>query len=344
MPMKQKNIPRKNNRTTIIVICALIAALIVGFLIWRDQKAQSVYKVSEDITPESDEGSYMMTYNGVEYEYNNNIMSVMLIGIDSTGKIESTDTYGDHARADNIEILILDRKSNKVSIMPISRDTITPVHKYSMNGYDMGTEDTHLGFAYSFGDGGKASCLNTQQAVTDLLYGVAPRYYFTTNLDSIAFLNDLVGGVTVTVPNNDVAGVHPELTKGNKVELNSGNAADFLRYRDTGAEYSNNGRMERQRAFLEAVIKKLSEMEAEEYEDMWKSINSKESNILTNLSNGQFVQILDKIREYEIDPDTNVFNIEGENGSEDGYDVFYPDKDKLQQLVIDTFFIKSGEI
>lgn len=342
--MKRKRRVQINQKNrTIVIVCVLVVALLTAFLIWRDQRAQGVFKVNETTDVEAD-GSYMMTYNGVEYEYNNNIMSVLLIGIDSKGKMETTKTYGDHGRADNIELLILDRKTSKVSILPISRDTITPVHKYSMNGYDMGTEDTHLGFAYSFGDGGKGSCLNTQQAVTDLLYGVTPRYYFTTNLDSISFLNDLVGGVTVTVPNSDVAGKHEELTKGNTVKLNSGNVADFLRYRDTASDYSNNGRMERQRAFLEAVVNKLAGMSASEYEDMWKEINSKDSNILTNLSNGQFIQILDKIRDYEINPDADSLKIEGENSSEDGYDVFYPDKDQLQKLVIDTFFIKSGEI
>ena len=334
----------KQNNKLIVIICVVIVALVTGFLIWRDQLAQSVFKVGDETAAEGDEGVYMMTYNGVEYEYNNNIMSVMLIGIDSTGKIKSEETYDNHARADNIEILILDRRTNKVSILPISRDTITPVHRYTMNGYDAGTEETHLGFAYTFGDGGKASCLNTQQAVAELLFGVEPRYYFTTNLDSIAFLNNLVGGVTVTVPNSDVAGVHPELSKGSQVTLNDSNVADFLRYRDTNANYSNNGRMERQRAFLEAVIQKLADMSADEYEDMWKKITSKDSNILTNLNNGQFVQILDKIRTYDINPTTNVLKIEGKNGSEDGYDVFYPDKDKLQQLVVDTFFIKSGDI
>lgn len=328
--------------STIVMVCVLGMALIAGFLIWRDQRAQSSYKVGDETAVEDADGVYMMTYNGVDYEYNNNIMSVLLIGIDSTGEIKSEKTYDNHARADNIEILILDRRTNKVSILPISRDTITPVHKFTMKGYDAGTENTHLGFAYTFGDGGKVSCLNTQQAVKDLLFGVTPRYYFTTNLDSIAFLNDLVGGVKVTVPNSDVAGKHPELTKGSTVKLTDSNVADFLRYRDTNAEYSNNGRMERQSAFLEAVIQKLSGMSAEEYEDMWKKITSKDSNIFTNLNNGQFIQILDKIRDYDINPNTNVLKIEGKHGNEDGYDVFYPDKDKLQQLVVDIFFIKSG--
>lgn len=327
-----------------MVVCILVVALIAGFLIWRDQIRQNAYKVDESVSQEQDDGVYMIEYDGAYYEYNNNIMSVMLIGIDSTGKIESTDTYDNHARADNIEILIFDRRTSKISILPISRDTITPVHKYSMNGYDIGTEDTHLGFAYTFGDGGKISCLNTQQAVADLLYGVSPKYYFTTNLDSISFLNDLVGGVTVTVPNSDVSGVHPELVKGSKVKLNSSNVADYLRYRDTGIDYSNNGRMERQRAFLSAVVEKISNMDASEYEDMWEKINSDESNILTNLNNGQFIKLLDKIRKYDIDSKANLLKIEGKNDSLDGYDVFYPDQDKLKKLVIDTFFIKNGDV
>lgn len=332
---------KKNKKA--VLLCIFAAVLAAGLLIWRDQRAQSAFKVGAESTAETEKVSGTMAYKGAEYELNNNIMTVMLIGIDSTGPIEAGETYGDYGRADNIDLLILNRRTGKVSILPISRDTLTPVHRYTMNGYDAGTEISHLGFAYSFGDGGELSCRNTQMAVSDLLFGVTPRYYFTTNLDSIAFLNELVGGVTVTVPNSDVAGRHPELTRGADVKLDEDNVADFLRYRDTEVSYSNNGRMERQQAFLDAVLLRLREMNTDEYEDMWKAITSDDSNILTNMTNGQFVQILDIIRKDDIDFQADLLRIEGENGIEDGYDVFYPDRDRLQELVTETFFVPCGK-
>ena len=45
-----------------------------------------------------------------------------------------------------------------MTILSINRDTMTDIRRYTMNGNDKGLYTTHIGYAYSYGDGGKVSC------------------------------------------------------------------------------------------------------------------------------------------------------------------------------------------
>lgn len=321
---------RKMKRAVIAII--VIMALVVSFLIFMSQNTWKKFDVSQ----------YSISSNDEEtgYVFNESIVNVLLIGVDSTGVMETSATYGNQARADNIDLISFDTVNKSIKILPISRDTITDVTKFSAKGYDVGTIRTHLGFAYSFGNGGNESSMNVCDAVSNLLFGTEVYKYITTNLDSIAYANDLIGGVTVLVPNDDLKAKYPELVAGSEVELTKDNVADFLRYRDPDKDGSNVGRMERQQAFLEAYVKKLETMTEEDYKDMWDRLSSDKSKIRTNISENMFLSLLEDLREYKYDPLTDNLSIEGEDMVEDGYDVFYPDEEKLRELVINAFFKK----
>ena len=322
---------RKNKRFRYSVITVvLVMVLVVAVLITKSQSEWKKYDVSASGHAKAGDG----------YEYNKNISNILLIGIDSTGPMETCATYGDQARADNIDLISFNSQDKSVKIMPISRDTMTDVTKFSAKGYEVGKIKTHLGFAYSYGNGGNESSMNVCDAVSDFLYGTEVYKYVTTNLDSIGYANDLIGGVTVTVPNNDLAFRYPEMTEGNKVEMTSSNVADFLRYRNTDVDGSNTGRMERQQAFLEAYVKKLETMSKDDYKSMWKKLSSEQSKIKTNMTEKMFLGLLADLKKYKYDPNKDNLHIEGVNTVESGYDVFYPDEKKLKALVRETFFEK----
>ena len=326
---------RKNRKMRRLVIAVLVLAVILVIsLIVMTQRRNKVFDVSNF---SDGNAAYTVTWNGRDWEYNENINNILLIGIDSTGEMKTADTYGDQARADNIDLISFDAANKTVKILPISRDTMTEVPNFTASGYETTAMRTHLGFAFSFGNGGKASSMNVCNAVSDMLYGVEVYRYVTTNIDSIGYANDLIGGVMVEVPNDDLADKYPKMTKGAKVRLTDKNVADFLRYRST-EDGSNNGRMERQQAFLQAYVEKLKTMDEDDYLDMWNKLSSDKSKIKTNMSQNMFMSLISNIRDYKYDPNTDNLKIEGTNGIENGYDVFYPDENKLKELVVTTYF------
>ncbi|MCQ2551634.1 MAG: LCP family protein [Clostridia bacterium] len=299
-------------------------------MIFKSQADFNKYDVSTYITGSED-------FDLEDYEYDSNIVNVLLIGIDSKGAMSTSATFGDQARADNIELISFNTHDKTVKILPISRDTMTDIMQYSASGYEMGRIKTHLGFAFTYGNGGNESSMNVCDAVSNLLYGTNVYRYVTTNIDSIGYANDLIGGVTVEVPNNDLARKYSFMTKGNKVKLDDSNVADFLRFR-LNTDGSNNGRMERQVAFLQAYVQKLETMSHDDYVSMWNKLSSDTSKIKTNMDKKMFMSLIGNLKEYTYDPDRDNLKIIGENDVEDGYDVFYPDQDALKQLVIDNYF------
>ena len=318
----------KSARSAIIAVL-ILAIILVGALIYMSQNNFSIYDMSQySWDKESDVG---------DYEYNSDIINMLLIGIDSEGTMETSTTYGDQARADNIDLISINTKEKTVKVLPVSRDTMTDVMNYSTRGYEAGKVKIQLGFAFSFGNGGYESSMNVCDAVSDLLIGIPVPYFITTNLDSIAYANNLIGGVTVTVPNNDLSHKYSNMKKGNEVKLTKSNVADFLRYRGS-EDGSNNGRMERQQAFIEAYIQKLETMSKDDFEDMWDRMDSDKSKIKTNLDEQMFISLIGGLKEYAYNPRYDNLHIEGKNKVEDGYDVFYPDKERLRELVIKTYY------
>ena len=159
--------------------------------------------------------SYLLrTVDGVTYEYNQQITTILYAGVDSEGPMTTTDRYTIAPRADTINLIILDGYHGTLRVLAISRDTLTAIDRYTMDGTWRDTYVSHLGYAYTYGDGGRVSCENLVSAVSRLLGGVPIHEYVVTNKSGVAAGNAMVGGVRVTVPNDDVAHLHPELTAG----------------------------------------------------------------------------------------------------------------------------------
>ena len=120
----------------------------------------------------------------------------------------------------------------------------------------LGKSKDHISLSYGYGDGGAESCKLTQEAVSNLFYGLPIQGYLAMNLDGIPELTKSVGGLTVTVPNNSLEYEYPEFAEGAEVTLTEENTEVFLRSRDVDESQSAIYRMERQKAFLNAFSKR----------------------------------------------------------------------------------------
>lgn len=85
-------------------------------------------------------------------------------------------------------LIVLDEVSKKMSVVAINRDTMTEVHRFSRNGDDLGVYVTHLGYAYTNGDGGEASCENLKTAVSTLFNNLPIDGYMVSNQTSIVMI------------------------------------------------------------------------------------------------------------------------------------------------------------
>ena len=180
--------------------------MVAGVFIYTNQKNQQLQKVTAGNSYNMGSGYRNIEYKGESYQYNNRITTILYAGVDSVGKMEESEQYGNKARADTIALVVMDEKKEKMSILSINRDTMTDIRRYTMNGNDKGLYETHLGYAYSYGDGGEVSCENLCEAVSLLMGGIPVNRYVVTNQDSMPYINNLAGGITVTVP--DLSLIH----------------------------------------------------------------------------------------------------------------------------------------
>lgn len=186
-------------------------------------------------------------YNGKAYRYNHDLVTMLVMGIDQESDTieEKDDVSGESGQADSIFLMVMDKSKDEIKMISISRDTMTQIKTFDYKGNYLGKSKNHLGLAYSFGDG-KVTMLSVHGGccLQPVLWN-AVNGYVALNMNAVAMINDAVGGVTVTVP-EDMTQVDPSFAEGAAVTLTGDQALKFTRYRDTEKDFSNNSRMERQ--------------------------------------------------------------------------------------------------
>ena len=307
-----------------------------GFFLLHSRREQSRLHVTAGNSVDMKGGYRTITWKDKDYQYNSLITTILYAGLDSTDPLKASETYSNKARADSVSVVILDKKKKKMSILALNRDTMTEIRRYTRTGEDMGTYVSHLGYAYSYGDGGEVSCEDLKEAVENLL-GISIDEYAVTNQSSITSINDLVGGVTVTVPNDDLAAMYPELKKGAVVTLDDSNVKDFLQHRDTAADFSNEGRIERQQAYVTAYVDLLKNRLASEPDQLWQEIGQMNDYLQTSITKNKYLSLARLLEKVSF-TDADYYRPTGKDSAGELHDEFYVDEDALQQLVIDLFY------
>lgn len=331
---------RRKQKRKMMLVCTLAVVFVVcllGFAVKQKLDRQKSYHVSGSNSIDVGAGYRYTEYNGKKYQYNNRVTTLLYAGLDSTGELKATASYGDKTRADSIMLVVLDEASKKMSVVAINRDTMTKVHRFSRTGDDLGTYTTHLGFAYSNGDGGEASCENLETAVKDMLGGLPIHNYIVTNQTSISKINDLVGGVTVTVPNDDLAANFPELTAGSVVKLDDSNVRSYLQYRDTSVDFSNEGRIERQKSFVLPFMDEFGALLKEDTSGMWDKLETLNDWMQTDITKNRYLSLADAFNNTSLTQES-YYVLEGEDQLGESHDEFYYDEDALQELIIKLFY------
>ena len=331
---------RRKQKRKMMLVCTLAVVFVVcllGFAVKQKLDRQKSYYVSGSNSIDVGAGYRYTEYNGKKYQYNNRVTTLLYAGLDTYDELKQTASYGDKARADSIMLIVLDEASKKISVVAINRDTMTEVHRFSRNGNDLGTYVTHLGYAYANGDGGKASCENLKTAVSSLIGGLPISGYIVSNLNSIAMINDLVGGVTVTVPNDDLASKYPELTAGSIVTLDESNVRAYVQQRDTEVDFSNEGRIERQKSFVLSFMDSFGKLVKDNSTQVWDKLEESSAWMQTDITKNRYLSLADAFSQTSLTSDS-YYILEGEDQLGELHDEFYYDEDALQELIIKLFY------
>ena len=346
----------------ILAVLAVIAVILVN--VWRStgrasllhhaqgnsaDAAQAMQEAADERNSENSgtqeaEESYelqegQIRYNGKTYQYKDNLMNILCLGIDSRDGIAKEKTPGKAGQSDCVILAVLDDDAKTIKLINISRDSMVPVHVYATDGSYVEDRTEQLALQYAYGDGRDWSCQLMEQAVSDLFYGLPINGYCALSMNSIADLNDAVGGVTVTVP-EDLAVMQPKLfTAGTTVTLKGELAYHFVHDRDykSADVASNNKRIARQKAYAVAFVNQFKQGMKEDLSLPVKLYQTAEKQMVTSISLDQAVYLCTEYTNSSFDTD-NIYTIEGEVTMGEKYAEFHVDDDALYQLILNVFY------
>ena len=293
------------------------------------QEAEESYELQEG----------QIRYNGKTYQYKDNLMNILCLGIDSRDGIAKEKTPGKAGQADCVILAVLDDEAKTIQLINISRDSMVPVHVYATDGSFVEDRTEQLALQYAYGNGRDWSCQLMEQAVSDLFYGLPIHGYCALSMNSIASLNDTVGGVTVTVP-EELAELKPKLfTAGETITLKGNRANEFVRARAVNSPdvASNNKRIARQKAYAVAFVNQLKQGMKEDMTLPVKLYQTAEKQMVTSLSLDQAVYLCTEYMNCSFDTD-NIYTIDGAVTMGEKYAEFNVDDDALYQMILDVFY------
>ncbi len=330
----------------ILITLAVFLAVLAGVFFYLRAKGEK--KLSQTIAGETvgavEEASVendgkTVVYKGERYCYNEDVISILCLGIDRELSQTGTDQIGENGQADAVFLAVLNKKTGALSFLNISRETMVDINRYNVEGRFLGTERMQLCLSYAYGDGREKSCENTAEAVSRLLYGMPVHAYAAIDYSGIPVLNDAVGGITVEVL-EDLTEKDQELEQGAVVMLHGEQAETYVRYRDTTVLDSNNFRMARQKQYLTTFLKQV--LSGAGIGDILSLYQKAEDYMVTDIDLSQMAYLASLVLQNGIHDGTMV-SIPGTVVKGEQYAEFVPDEEALYERVLELFYTKITE-
>ncbi|MBR4667416.1 MAG: LCP family protein [Butyrivibrio sp.] len=282
-------------------------------------------------------------YDGDVYDYNEDITTFLVMGIDKDDEfVKEVKEGADGGQADALFLLVINPHDESVKIIGINRNSMTNVDVYDEYGMYQTTVWAQVCTQHGFGNGMEESCEYQVKAVSGMFYQLPIHGYAAINMSAIPIINDMVGGVDVTVL-EDLTKADKKLVEGNRVHLDGDMALTYLRSRDASKFASSDRRLERQRQYLNAFIaaaRTASEGGKNAAIDIFTGISDK---MVTNISVEEISYLAPLISKYSFDA-TDFKMIKGKTVKNGEFEEFNVDDDDLFKTIIEIFYEKVENV
>ena len=310
---------QKQYRGAAAALAVLVLAAVLLFVggSWLEKRSQK----PETRTELPQETAETMEVDGVTYRRRTDLTTILVMGIDHDSEVEAEGSY-QGGQADFQRLIVIDSKGKTV-------------RQLGMLGNPVGTTQMQISLAHGFGDGKEESCGYARDAVSRLLQGENIDFYLAMSLDGISVLNDLAGGVTVTLE-DDFSAADPAMTKGATLTLQGDQAEIFVRRRMDIGEGTNEARMVRQEEYLAQLSAQLESRVQQDQQFTAQVYDALQPYLVTDLAKGQLVNEVWAAKDDTVEP---AIALEGEHKvAEDGFTEFYPTEASIQKAVLTLFW------
>lgn len=338
---------KQRKRRKIIIAATLAGALLLAIMIpvtlrlYSQKKAMEAEIAGREYGEWESSGGYQsqtIEYQGKTYRRNSYVKAILCMGVDRQGPMTETTTHTFGGQADSIFVIAQDTARNTLKVLMIPRDTMTEITLTDLSGNVLGKEMQHLTLAYAYGDGREESCESMMEAVQELLNGVKLDHYLAADIDVVAMLNDMAGGVTVTIPVEGMEERDPELKKGATVTLMGGQAETFVRYRDKDEHYSAIDRMERQQQYIAGFFQAVQKKSREDSQVVTRMFDQMEEHMVTDMAKDEYLKIaMDALNSGDI-ASQDFYTLPGQSKATWLYDEYYVDQEAMMPVLLEMFY------
>lgn len=360
----QETTKRKRSPLLLVVMILLVLALALGaavFGLWFSGKnAMTQVDTTPELpaqetpseTAQEDDGNYVH-YNGKRYEYNQSMINILLLGIDSTELPGESIVSQD--QADVIVLAALDQKNNKITLINIPRDIMCDIDPSVGDGDDSSLIHAQLALSYALKSDPTASCELTRDTVSNIFFGLPIQGYGAYYMSGIGELNDAVGGVTLTViADVDFASKYFwrqledgtwkqdywywRLTDGNTITLRSYEVGPYIQYRDTDRVDANEMRMQRQKQYMLALLSQAKDKFVSDPASILTMYDAVDDYMVTNLNLNSISYLATIASKMTLSGD--ILSLSGEYvlNEETNNAELYVDQQALESLMLDVFY------
>ena len=360
--VREDAIKKKRKPVLMVILVVFISLLLAGGISWMILNAKGkkdLYKKAENSAPEleyvtenePDDSQAendvtwkkgWVRYNGDIYQYNEDILTFLVMGIDKEGKVEPVKNGIDGGQADLIMLAVFNPHTKTTSLITVNRNTMTEIDVYDEKGEYIGSGQGQICLQHGYGDGAEISCERTKKAVSNLFYKLPIHGYFSINMGAMKAINSAVGGVTITLDEDFAAsldGVSVSLPKGENT-LTDDEAHVYIRYRDHSEFDSATTRLNRQKKYIAAFVAKLKKETSRDITTPVKIFNELSPYIVTDITTGEITYMVSNTYDYNFDFD-NIYSLKGETViGKTEHEEFNYDPDQLYAMIIDIFYEK----
>lgn len=349
----EKKKKKKRKKILIAALCEtaiLIAVIFTAFQIVRavgKSSLQSKAEAAPELMPvqaqaaltEEEQSKWQegwVKYQDTIYAYKENILTFLIMGIDKNSDVKEEAEGTSGGQADALFLAVMDPGEKAIKVIGINRNTMTDIDVYNEENAYLTTVSAQIAVQHGFGNGMEESCERQLKAVRKLFYNLPIHGYAAINMSAIPTINDAVGGVSVTVP-EDLTKRDKSLVKGENVHLEGESAFWYVKYRDTNVFGSADVRLERQKQYLNGFIgaaKSAIKKNPAAAVNLYQAVSGQ---MVTNVSIDEVAYLAPLLTEYQFQPDS-FYMPEGETVMGDQFEEFYVDEDALYEMILDVFY------
>lgn len=288
-----------------------------------------------------------VVYDGKVYEYRDDMLNFLLLGIDHDGSLSTETKLSDWnaGQADTIFLVSLNQTDKEISVIGIPRNAMVDVEIYNSESERVETIFNQICLQYGYAGGGELGLQKMKESVSELMCGLPIHGACAVSFNAISLITDRLGGIEVVVP-DDMTQYDKAFAQGSTQILTGKNVIDYLRYREYKTLGSPTTRLVRQKEFMRVAMGRVMQEIKNNpvfVTDIYKSVKAYMN---TDISVDEAVYIASKALDctlaeqsfYQLSGEDRAEYFVRENGVEDFYNDYYIDKDALQKIMFEVYY------